>query len=163
MQCFAAKLTASAALMHRAAPCRERSPTLLATSKHYRLQRLGMLKTDTRRIVTGAFARMNSSAAIFFLLTSYFEAIQSYDDACLLPPGLLRLPLRREVDVTSRHAQAIALRGRSIHESLPSTALVHELCEVLDAAVLRLRALQTAESGDCFSQHSGELHRLPTC
>jgi hypothetical protein len=163
MQCFAAKLTATAALMHRAAPCRERSPTLLATSKHYRLQRLGMLKTGTRRIVTGALAMMNSSAAIFFLLTSYLEAIQSYDGAGVLPPGLLRLPLRREPDVTSRHAQAIALRDRSMHETLPSTALVHELCEVLDAAVLRLRALQAAGCGDYSFQHSDELRRLPIC
>lgn len=122
-----------------------------------------MLKTDTRSTVTGALARMNSSAAIFFLLTSYFEAIQSYDCACLLPPGLLRLPLRREPDITSRHVQAIALRGRSMHETLPSTALVRELCEVLDAAVLRLRALRAAGSGDYSSQHSDELRRLPIC
>jgi hypothetical protein len=163
MQCFAAKLTASAALMHRAAPCRERSPTVPATSKHYRLQRLGMLKTDTRRIVIGALANMNSSAAIFFLLTSYFEAIQSYACACLLPPGLSRLPLRREADVTSRHAQAVALRDRPMHEIPPLTALVHELCEVLDAAVLRLHALQAPGSGDHSSQHSDELRRLPIC
>jgi hypothetical protein len=122
-----------------------------------------MLKTGTRRMITGALARMNSSAAIFFLLTSHFEAIRSYGCACLLPPGLLRLPLRREADVTSRHAQAIALRGRSMHETLPSTALVHELCEVLDAAVLRLRALQAAGSGDYSSQHPDELRRLPIC
>jgi hypothetical protein len=122
-----------------------------------------MLKTDTRRIIAGAFARINSSPAIFVLLTSYFEAIQSYGEACLLPPGLLRLPLRREVDVTSRHAQVIALRGRSIHESLPTMALVHEICEVLEAALLRLRTLQAAGSGDHTCRHSDELRRLPIC
>jgi hypothetical protein len=163
MQRFFAELTAYAALMHRAVPCRERSPTLLATNKHYRLQQLGILKTDTRTIVTGAFARRNSSAAILFLPTSYSEAIQFYDCACLPPRGLMRLPLRRETDVASRHEQAIALRGRTMHEGLPSTVLVHELCEVLDAVALRLRALQAVGSGDYSYRHSDELRCLPIC
>lgn len=126
-----------------------------------------MLNANTRMIITQALASVGSPAAIFFLLTSYLEAIQWHDGAAILPPGLLRLPLRGEVDVASRHAEAVALRGWWVRASAPSPAPVNELCEVLDAALQRLRALQTAvtqcgsAAGDWPHDHAPR--RMSTC
>jgi hypothetical protein len=100
-----------------------------------------MLKADTCMIVTRPFTSIPSAAAIFFLLTSYFEAIQSHEGAGILPAGLLRLPLRGDADVASRHAEAAALCA-----TVASPALLNEVCEVLDAAMQRLRELRRVET-----------------
>jgi hypothetical protein len=127
-----------------------------------------MLKADTRMIITQALAGMESTAAIFFLLTSYFDAVRWHEGAATLPQELLRLPLQGNADVAARHAETSALQSRCLGETGLSSPLLVELSSVLDLALHRLRALQRADAqagGDALAPRS--VHetapRMPSC
>ena len=126
-----------------------------------------MVKAHNRMIVTHAPADVQSAAAIFFLLTSYFAAIRSHGGAAILPAALLYVRLRGEADGACRYAEAVALRRRFVRPSGPAPALASEPGDIPGAAPQRLPASQTATKQRACDRGASPFHddsrRTPTC
>jgi len=91
-------------------------------------------------IITDAILNANSGHAVFFLLTSYMEAVGF--DSKLLPQVVTKLPFTGLKDLMIRYRFIVAkLQRPPLNLDITVTAM-EETAEVFWAALLRLRILE---------------------
>ena len=99
-------------------------------------------------IITDAILRANSKHAIYFLLTSYIEAV-GYDVGKQLPEHVAKLPLAGLKDLTARYSVIVAKLEEPIATGSGTAAALKEAAEVFRSALLRLCTLASQWHDRC--------------
>ena len=102
-------------------------------------------------IITHALIDAENEYVVYFLLTSYIEALNHLDaPRTALPPEVMRLPFRDKADLNAR----VAALNNTIAESghgAPALPLMQEVLEVFRAAGTRLSTFNGSEARSAWN------------